>query len=106
MSPSKRKPVSRKPAKRKATKASRSRSAEHVVLLVGTRKGAFMYNGDPMRRKWTVDGPHFLGHIINHLVLDPRDNRTLIAASKTGHLGPTIIRSLDMGKSWEDAKKP
>jgi hypothetical protein len=32
-----------------------------------------------------VDGPHFLGHIIHHLVLDPRDGRTLLAAaSKTG----------------------
>ena len=34
------------------------------------------------RRRWRVDGPHFLGHIVNHLVLDPRDGRTLLAAAK------------------------
>jgi photosystem II stability/assembly factor-like uncharacterized protein len=53
-----------------------------------------------------VDGPHFLGHIINHLVLDPRDGRTLLAAAKTGHLGPTIFRSTDLGQSWQEAARP
>ena len=56
-----------------------------LVLLVATRKGAWLYHGDAERRSWRVDGPHFLGHIINHLVLDPRDGRTLLAAAKTGH---------------------
>ena len=32
-----------------------------------------------------------LGHIINHLVLDPRDGRTLLAAANTGHLGPDRV---------------
>ena len=31
-----------------------------VTLFVGTRKGAFLYRGDAKRKKWTVDGPHFL----------------------------------------------
>ena len=78
----------------------------HVVVLVATRKGAWLYHGDAERRAWRVDGPHFLGHIINHLVLDPRDGRTLLAAAKTGHLGPTIFRSVDLGKTWNEAKKP
>ena len=64
-----------------------------VVVLVATRKGAWLYHGDGTRKTWRVDGPHFLGQIINHLVLDPRDGRTLLAAAKTGHLGPTIFRS-------------
>jgi hypothetical protein len=68
-----------------------------IVLLVATRKGAWLYHGDAARRSWRVDGPHFLGHIINHLLLDPRDGRTLLAAAKTGHLGPTIFRSTDLG---------
>jgi hypothetical protein len=49
------------------------------------------------------DGPHFLGHTISHLVLDPRDGRTLLAAAKTGHLGPTIFRSTDLGRTWKEA---
>ena len=48
-----------------------------IVLLVATRKGAWLYHGDLQRRSWRVDGPHFLGHIISHLVLDQRDGRTL-----------------------------
>ncbi|WP_313951042.1 glycosyl hydrolase [Accumulibacter sp.] len=78
----------------------------HVVLLVATRKGAWLYHGDAAREQWRVDGPHFLGHIISHLVLDPRDGRTLLAAAKTGHLGPTIFRSTDLGRSWSEARRP
>jgi hypothetical protein len=77
-----------------------------VLLLVGTRKGAWLYRGDPARRSWRADGPHFLGHIVNHLVLDPRDGKTLLAAAKTGHLGPTVFRSTDRGRSWKEAARP
>ncbi|QLQ24303.1 MAG: glycosyl hydrolase [Dechloromonas sp.] len=76
------------------------------VLLVATRKGAWLYHADAARRSWRVDGPHFLGHIVNHLVLDPRDGRTLLAAAKTGHLGPTLFRSTDLGRTWQEAARP
>jgi photosystem II stability/assembly factor-like uncharacterized protein len=76
------------------------------TLLVATRKGAWLFHADAGRQQWRVDGPHFLGHIINHLVLDPRDGRTLLAAAKTGHLGPTIFRSTDLGKTWQEAAQP
>ncbi len=76
------------------------------VLLVATRKGAWLYHADAARRTWRVDGPHFLGHIVNHVVLDPRDGRTLLAAAKTGHLGPTLFRSTDLGRTWQEAVKP
>ncbi|KUR79809.1 glycosyl hydrolase [Novosphingobium sp. FSW06-99] len=77
-----------------------------LALLVATKKGAWIYHGDDARRQWQVDGPHFLGHVIHHLVLDPRDRVTLLAAAKTGHLGPTIFRSTDLGKTWSEAKRP
>lgn len=77
-----------------------------TALLVSTRKGAWIFRTDAMRSTWEVDGPHFLGHIINHLVLDPRDQTTLLAAAKTGHLGPTIFRSTDWGGSWQEAAQP
>jgi photosystem II stability/assembly factor-like uncharacterized protein len=48
----------------------------------------------------------FLGHICHHLVLDPRDRRTLLLAAKTGHLGPTVFRSSDLGRTWTEASKP
>jgi len=77
-----------------------------VRVLVATRKGAWIFHGDAARKVWRVEGPHFLGHIINHLVLDPRDGRTLLAAAKTGHLGPTVFRSTDRGRTWKEAAKP
>jgi hypothetical protein len=79
---------------------------DRVLVLVATRKGAWLFHGDRRREAWRVDGPHFLGHIINHLVLDPRDGRTLLAAAKTGHLAPTIFRSTDLGRSWREAAQP
>jgi hypothetical protein len=94
-------------AARAGAKAPRTRKSEaRALLLVATRKGAWIFKSDAARRKWEADGPHFLGHIINHLMLDPRDRRTMIAAASTGHLGPTIFRSTDFGKHWHEAKQP
>ncbi len=83
-----------------------TRAARNALLLVATRKGAWLFHGDRARASWRVDGPHFHGHIVSHLVLDPRDGRTLLAAAKTGHLGPTIFRSVDRGRSWKEATSP
>ena len=77
-----------------------------LALLVATRKGAWIYRSDEAREAWHAGRPHFLGHVIHHLVLDPRDRRTLLAAAKTGHLGPTIFRSTDLGHSWSEASRP
>jgi photosystem II stability/assembly factor-like uncharacterized protein len=92
-----------KPAVRKQGAATRAR---RVLLMVATRKGAWLYHGDAARRTWRADGPHFLGHVVSHLVLDPRDGQTLLAAAKTGHLGPTVFRSTDRGRSWKEAVRP
>lgn len=103
----------RRPAAKRATrkgaapaKRATAPAARRTVLLVATRKGAWLLHADGTRRSWRLDGPHFLGHVINHLVLDPRDGRTLLAAAKTGHLGPTVFRSTDMGRTWKEAAKP
>jgi len=77
-----------------------------IQLLVGTRKGAWIYRSDAARERWRAQGPIFLGSIVNHLVLDPRDGTTLLMAAATGHLGPTIFRSTDNGETWTEAGKP
>ncbi len=100
------KPTARKPKPAAGAKRASRRSAARVVVLVATRKGAWLFHGDAARRTWRADGPHFLGHIINHVVLDPRDGRTLLAAAKTGHLGPTVFRSTDLGRNWTEAARP
>lgn len=80
--------------------------SKNVMVMVSTRKGAWLFHSDATRKTWRADGPHFLGHIINHLMLDPRDGQTLLAAAKTGHLGPTIFRSTDLGRTWKEATRP
>lgn len=77
-----------------------------MKLLVGTRKGAFTLSGDSGRKNWQLSPPTFLGHIINHFVADPRRDGLLLMAAKTGHLGPTVFRSTDDGKTWKEAKLP
>jgi len=69
-----------------------------MLLMVGTRKGAFLFHGNPVQRAWRLDGPHLLGCIVHHLVPDPRDNRTMLMATRTGHLGPVIMRSTNRGR--------
>lgn len=75
-------------------------------LLIGTRKGAFLAQSDSSRTRWKLAGPHFLGCVVNHFVLDPRNGRTILLAAKTGHLGPTVYRSTNAGKTWKEAKRP
>lgn len=70
-------------------------------LLVSTRKGAWFLSGDGK-----LEGPIFFGSIVDHLLVDPRDGRTMVAGVRTGHLGPTVFRSDDEGRTWKEAKRP
>lgn len=83
-----------------------SPAAGPVALLVATRKGAFILKADRARRTWKLSEPIFLGQIVHHLVLDPRDGRTMLMAARTGHLGPTVFRSADGGRTWKEASRP
>ena len=76
------------------------------VLIVATRKGIFFLQPQRDRQNWCLTEPVFLGHIVNHAVLDPRDHRILLAAARTGHLGPTIFRSADAGETWSESLRP
>ena len=59
--------VSRKtPAAARKTKGSRA--TQRMVVLVATRKGAWLYHGDAERRTWRADGPHFLGQRLQKLL--------------------------------------
>lgn len=76
------------------------------ALLIGTRKGAFILQGDEARRRWALSDPIFLGHRVHHLVMDPRDDHTLLMACRAPGLGPTVFRSVDRGMSWTEASAP
>jgi photosystem II stability/assembly factor-like uncharacterized protein len=84
---------------------AKGKKSRGITLLVGTRKGAWFFHSDAARKTWRVEGPIMLGQVINHLVRDTRSG-TLLMAAKTGHLGPTIFRSTNKGKTWKEAAKP
>ncbi len=77
-----------------------------VTLLIGTRKGAFMLRSDQTRRAWKISDAIMLGATVNDMVMDPRGSGTILMCARTGHLGPTIFRSTDGGKTWKEANKP
>jgi len=77
-----------------------------VALLLGTIKGGFVLRSSASRSQWKTEGPFYLGSKVHHMVLDPRDGKTMLMAARTGHLGPTVFRSTDAGKSWKEAEQP
>jgi hypothetical protein len=66
---------------------------DSVVVAVGTRKGGFVFHSSD-RRKWSVAGPFMAGQSVYHMILDPRDGRTVYGAAP--HLaepwGPAVYR--------------
>ncbi len=72
-----------------------------VRVLVGTRKGAFIFTSDAKREKWKIEGPHFAGWEIYHVKGSPADPNRLYASQTSGWFGQMVQRSNDAGKTWE-----
>ena len=81
------------------------RKQEVSLILVGTRKGAFVFSSTDGRRSWKASGPHFLGQEIYHVIYDRR-NKLLLASVEDRHWGPSIARSSDLGKNWKISNSP
>lgn len=71
-----------------------------VQVLVGTRKGAFIFRSDLRRKTWKVQSSHFLGLAVHHIIRDPRDGGTLHAATSSAWWGADIQRSHNGGRTW------
>jgi hypothetical protein len=87
-------------------RANAASTALGVTLLIATRKGLWTLRTDAKRRDWSVAGPQFLGHNVHHALADPRNPRLVLAAARTGHLGPTVFRSTDGGRRFKEAAVP
>ncbi|MCH7782935.1 exo-alpha-sialidase [candidate division KSB1 bacterium] len=72
-----------------------------VQLLVGTHKGGFRFTSNTDRKEWELHGPFLKGDDVNHLILDLRNEPTLIACVTTMMGGSRIQISRDFGNSWE-----
>ena len=75
-------------------------AGKQILLLVGTRKGAFIYQADEARESWSVSGPHFPGWSVHHLQYDPRHGR-LFAVLDHMVYGANLHYSDDLGANWQ-----
>jgi photosystem II stability/assembly factor-like uncharacterized protein len=76
-----------------------------VRVLVGTRKGGFIFTSDANRKQWEVSDVLFKGWNMMHMVMDPRDGR--FHASLTHFVfGPTTHYSDDKGQTWTQSPAP
>jgi len=73
--------------------------AQRNVLLVGTRKGLFVLDGDGDRRSWKVRGPLCDGWPIHDTATDPASG-AILAAGGSPWYGPAVWRSDDLGETW------
>ncbi|GGJ11240.1 WD40/YVTN/BNR-like repeat-containing protein [Neoroseomonas lacus] len=73
--------------------------ATRMMLLVGTKKGAFILEGDAARRDWSLRGPFCETWPINQVIADPKTG-TIWAAGGNEWFGPAVWRSTDGGASW------
>ncbi len=79
--------------------AERTPEKGNVLLMVGTRKGSFLYWSDPDRKAWHRNVSHD-GWMVHHLTHDPRDN-SVYAATNSDVFGAVVQHSSDFGVTWE-----
>ncbi len=75
---------------------------ERILLLVGTKKGAFVVEGDSARDRWEVRGPTCEGWPIQDITFDPATGR-MYAGGGNAWYGPTVFRSDDLGRTWQQS---
>jgi photosystem II stability/assembly factor-like uncharacterized protein len=76
--------------------------ADRILLLVGTKKGAFIVEGDETRDRWDVRGPTCEGWPIQDISVD-RSSGRLYAGGGSPWFGPTVFRSDDLGRTWSQS---
>ncbi len=71
-----------------------------VRILVGAKKGAFLFTSGATRKEWQIEGPLFGGWETYHLKSSPVDPNRIYASQWHGWFGQMIQRSDDGGKTW------
>ena len=77
---------------------------KRVALLVGTRKGLFVLDGDADRDSFEVRGPLCDGWPIHDAIVDPASG-ALYAGGGSNWYGPAVWRSDDLGKTWSHSSE-
>jgi photosystem II stability/assembly factor-like uncharacterized protein len=71
-----------------------------TLLLVGTKRGLFIFESNAQRQDWRARGPYLVGREIYHVLFDERD-QSLWAATDHAVWGAHLHRSYDFGENWE-----
>lgn len=73
-----------------------------VKLLVGTRKGAWVYTADARRQSWEISEPMMPGWSVYQMAGDARPGEPhLYAAANHWAWGRSVSKSTDLGKEWD-----
>jgi photosystem II stability/assembly factor-like uncharacterized protein len=73
-----------------------------VHVLVATRKAGFIYTAEEARDSWQQSEPILPGWGMHHMTVDMRrDPPRLYAAANHWAWGPSVARSDDGGRTWE-----
>ncbi|EQD72315.1 glycosyl hydrolase BNR repeat-containing [mine drainage metagenome] len=75
-------------------------------ILVGTRKGTYIVEGNARRKTWQVGPVAHEGDEIYHVVADPRHPGDIYAAVNNMFFGPSVQRSRNGGKTWKEIATP
>ncbi len=73
--------------------------AKRVLLLVGTKKGAFILESDGDRHDWSLRGPLCEGWPVHDLIVEPGSGAILAAAGSRWY-GAAVWRTDDLGETW------
>jgi hypothetical protein len=70
-------------------------------LLVGTRKGLFVLEGDARAEKpFEIRARAFEGNVVEYAIRDPRSGR-YFASVTSGHYGPRVMHTMNLAGGWE-----
>jgi photosystem II stability/assembly factor-like uncharacterized protein len=75
-----------------------------LLLLLGTKKGAFILDGTETRDTFTVRGPFCETMPIQHLAWD-QATASLLAGAGSPWYGPIVWRSADLGETWTQSSE-
>ena len=75
-----------------------------TLLLVGTRKGAFILDGGADRSDWSVSEPLCEGWPIHDLQWDPATG-SIYAGGGSSWFGPAVFRSDDLGETLDATRR-
>lgn len=78
--------------------------AKKVLVLLGTKKGAFILEGGAGRRRWSLRGPYCEAWPLNHVIADAGTG-TLYAGGGNEWFGPAVWKSTDLGRTWSHSSE-